>query len=172
MKASGLLLTGCLLLAVALVARADEPAEYRLKAAVLYNFARYTEWPPEVGPTLTLCILGRDPFGAAIDAMQGKPVGTRALVVRRVRSDDSLRSCHVLFIAQSAAANLAQAIEQIENSPVLTVADTPGAARQGVALNMVTTQGKIQFEANLAAARTAGLKLRSNLLQLATRVIR
>jgi hypothetical protein len=164
-------LTGCLLLAVALTARADESVEYRLKAAVLYNFARYTEWPHEAGPTLTLCILGRDPFGAAIDAMQGKLVGTRTLVVLRVPSDDALHSCHVLFIAQSAAHDLAHVIEQLENRPILTVADTPGAARQGVALNMVTTQDKVRFEANLAAARTAGLKLGANLLQLATLVI-
>ena len=175
MKSSGFylqsLLTGCLLLIAAFPVRPEEPAEYRLKAAVLYNFARYTEWPSETGPTLTLCILGKDPFGEAIDAMQGKPVGNRELVVRRVRDDDSLLGCHVLFIAQSAAATLPRVIGQLRNRPVLTVADTPGAGSQGVGLNMVTVQGKVRFEANLGAARAAGLQLSSNLLRLATQVI-
>ncbi|MEP7312782.1 MAG: YfiR family protein [Pseudomonadota bacterium] len=175
MNASGLwlrnLITGWVFFIAGLLAVAGEPAEYRLKAAVLYNFARYTEWPPDTGPTLTLCILGRDPFGPAIDAMQGKLVGTRELRTRRLRDGDSPLGCQVLFIARSAETLLPGVVELLRDRPTLIVADTPGAARQGAALNMITIQGKVRFEANLAAARAAGLQLGSNLLQLATLVI-
>jgi len=165
------LFAGCVLLIGGLAAHAEEPAEYRLKAAVLYNFARYTEWPPGTGPTLTLCILGQDPFGSALDAMRGKLVGTRELLPRRVHDGDSLLRCQIVFIAQSAADSLPGVIARLRSNPILTVADTPGAGRQGVVLNMITIQGKVRFEANLGAARTARLQLGSNLLQLATQVI-
>src|SRR3984957_16471831 len=79
-------------------ALSDDLPEYRLKAAFLYNFALFTEWPVDVGSTLNLCVYGRDPFGEEIDALQGKAVGERHLGVRRVPSVEALRACQVVFI--------------------------------------------------------------------------
>ena len=124
---------------------ADDLPEYRLKAAFLYNFALFTEWPAEVGATLHLCVFGPDPFGAELDGLQAKVVGERSLAVQRKVGIDGL--------------------------PVLTVADSAGAARQGVALNMSLVQHRISFEANLRAARAAKINLSSKLLRLATEVI-
>ena len=159
------------LLSLAPTAHADEPPEYRLKAAFVYNFALFTEWPVEVGATLNLCVLGADPFGKEIDALRGKAVGARSLAVQRKSARDSLDDCQIVFVSSSVITMLAQTLERLQGRPVLTLADSAGAAQGGVALNMAVTQNKVSFEANLVAARGAGLKLSSKLLRLATEVI-
>ena len=151
-------------------ARADELPEYRLKAAFLYNFALFTEWPADVGDTLHLCIDGEDPFGEEIDGLQGKAVGERTLAVLRKANGDSLRGCQIVFVATSAMPNLRHVLDELGDKPVLTVADSPDAARHGVALNMAVAKSKVTFEANLKAARDAHLNLSSKLLRLATEV--
>jgi hypothetical protein len=162
------------LLSFAPNALGEDMPEYRLKAAFLYNFVLFTEWPAEVGttlnPTLNLCILGQDPFGKEADGLQGKSVGGRSIAVQHKASSESLNGCQVVFIAPSAIHDLPRVLDRLHGSPVLTVADSPGAARQGVAINMTVVQNKITFEANLQAARAAKLTLSSKLLRLATEV--
>ncbi len=158
------------LLASGPTARAAELPEYRLKAAFLYNFVLYTEWPAEVGASLNVCIHGQDPFGADIDELNGKPAGARAISVQRKPLGASLAGCQVVFIAASAMPNVARVLDALRGQPVLTVADSPGAGRQGVMLNMAVAQEKIAFEADLRAARAARLDLSSKLLRLATEV--
>ena len=150
---------------------ADELPEYRLKAAFLYNFALFTEWPADVGNTLRLCVFGPDPFGAELDGLQGKAVGERSITVQRKTSLDGLKHCQIVFIAAAAAGQLPRVLEALDGQTVLTVADSAGATRQGSALNMAVSQNKISFEANLKAARAAKLNLSSKLLRLATEVI-
>jgi hypothetical protein len=150
---------------------ADDLPEYRLKAAFLYNFALFTEWPADVGNTLRLCVLGADPFGSELDGLQGKAVGERSITLQRKAGIEGLKGCQIVFIAPAAAGQLPRALEALEGQTVLTVADSPGAARQGVALNMAVVQNKVSFEANLRAARAAKVNLSSKLLRLATEVI-
>lgn len=151
-------------------ALADELPEYRLKAAFVYNFIAYTEWPAETGSTLHLCIQGADPFGKEIDGLQGKVVAGRTIALARKVAGESLKDCQVVFIASSVIDSLPRLLEGVRGQPVLTVADSPGAMRRGVVLNMNISQGKITFDANLQAARGARLKLSSKLLHLATEV--
>ena len=158
------------LLSLALPCRADELPEYRLKAAFLYNFALFTEWPADVGATLNLCIHGSNPFGHEIDGLEGKAAGARSIAVQRKGAGESLAGCQLVFIAPASIAQLPRVLEALRGRAVLTVADSPGAAHRGVALNMAVAQNKITFEANLHAARGAGLNLSSKLLRLATEV--
>ena len=164
----------CALVFFASTCRADEALltgnEKELKVAFLYNFALFTEWPSEVGNPLNLCILGADTFGKEISALQGKLVDGRSIAVLRKGANDSLRSCHLIYVGPQAIGNLSRVLDEIRDLPVLTVADTTGAARQGVALNMQESRNKISFEANLHAVRSARLKLSSKLLRLATEV--
>lgn len=146
----------------------EELSEYRLKAAFLYNFALYTEWPADVGSTLNICIYGDDPFGAEADALNGKKVGSRNIAVQRV-GKESLNGCQIVFVAQSAIAGSARVLESLRNSPVLTVADSPDSARKGVALNMAMGDAKISFEVNLKALGPR-LALSSKLLRLAREI--
>lgn len=149
---------------------AETLAEYQIKAAFLYNFLAFTEWPAEVGNTINLCVYGPDPFGENLDKMQGKSVGARSLAVRRVNSVDGLQGCQVVFITHPVIGNLRRVLDNLGDRPVLTVADSQDAALQGVALNMSMDQNKVTFEANLAAARANRLNLSSKLLRLATKV--
>ncbi len=164
-------LLSLLLLPMASRAGSDGLPEYRLKAAFLYNFALFTDWPSEVGNTLNLCIYGSDPFGSEIDGLEGKPVLKRRIAVHRPTRIESLKDCQVVFITGSAASSLPQVIASLHGAVVLTVADSPGAAEQGAALNMSVVMGRTTFEANLEAARSAKLVLSSKLLGLATRVL-
>ncbi|MFO1288818.1 MAG: YfiR family protein [Rubrivivax sp.] len=150
--------------------RANELPEYRLKAAFIYNFLVFAEWPPETGSTLNLCIHGKDPFGAEIDGLQGKVANGRTVAVQRKGAGESLKNCQAVFIAPSMIDGLARVLDSLRGLPVLTLADSPGAMHRGVALNMNVAQGKVTFEANLQAARAAGLGLSSKLLRLATEV--
>ena len=158
------------LLCCASSAVADTLAEYRIKAAFLVNFATFTEWPAEVGNTLNLCVYGPDPFGEDLDKFQNKNIGGRSLLVTRVNSVDKLGNCQIVFITRPVIDNLLRVLDNLSGKPVLTVADSPGAMRQGVILNMGTRESKVTFEANLAAARGNGLNLSSKLLSLASEV--
>jgi hypothetical protein len=162
---------GLALIAFTPTVLSDDLPEYRLKAAFLYNFALFTEWPASIGSTLNLCVYGRDPFGEEIDALQGKPVGDRRMVVRRVASVEGLTVCQVVFISDPSGDGISRVLSTLRGATVLTIADAPGAAKQGVALNMSVVQNKITFEANLTAVRAANLKLSSKLLSLATEVL-
>jgi hypothetical protein len=155
----------------ALPARAEQLPEYRLKAAFLYNFALLTEWPSNVGGTLHLCVQGADPFGTELDALEGRAVGDRSIVVQRRSIGDDLSGCQIVFIAPSAMGGLSLVLDELRGSKVLTVADSPDAVRRGVALGMTVAQNKVTFAANLLAAHGAGLNFSSKLLRLATEVI-
>ncbi len=151
-------------------ARATDLPEYRLKSAFIFNFIVYTEWPSSTANKLFLCIQGTDPFGAEVDGLNGKAAAGRTLTVLRKAVGESLADCDVVFVAASAMAPLPRTLDSLRRRPVLTLADSPGAMRQGVMLNMNMAGDKVSFEANLLAARSAGLNLSSKLLRLATEV--
>jgi hypothetical protein len=149
---------------------AAELTEYQLKAAFLYNFAVFTEWPAEVGNTLNLCILGPDPFGDEINELQGKAVGSRSLAIQRKSAGESAKGCQIVFISAPAHRSIQRVLDELRDQPVLTVAESLGAARLGITLNIAVAQNRITFEASQVAARSARLTLSSKLLRLATEV--
>jgi len=165
------LLAAAIVLTQTLPVAAAELPEYRLKAMFVYNFVLFTEWPEDVGGTLALCVVGSDPFGVEIDVLSGKQVGSRSIRVHRMGIGAPLKDCQIVFIAAPAIDVVAQILAELRGCQVLTIADSPGAARQGVALNLAVTANRVSFEANLRAARDAGLNLSSKLLRLATQVI-
>src|ERR1700722_13851026 len=136
---------GLALIAFAPAALSDDLPEYRLKTAFLYNFALFTEWPAQVGSTLNLCVYGRDPFGEEIDVLQGKPAGDRHIAIRRVTRVEGLAVCQLVFIADPSGDGISRVLSTLRGAAVLIIADTPGAAEQGVALNMNVVQSKIPF---------------------------
>ncbi|MEY4100116.1 MAG: hypothetical protein RL300_1287 [Pseudomonadota bacterium] len=151
-------------------ARGQELSEYQIKAGFLYNFAALTSWPVEVGGALNLCVYGRDPFGVELDALKGKMVGQRALVVQRKSVGESLKACQIVFFPVSEAVHISNQIMALQGQPTLTVAESPDAVRLGVMLGLRLSEGRVSFEANQGAARRAGLTLSSKLLRLATEV--
>lgn len=142
--------------------------EYQVKAAFLYNFARFVEWPAQAHRPgeLTLCIVGADPFGADINQVMGKVVGNDRWSVRRVTSD-MVTGCQLVFIGGAESSTLNKVLAGVRGRPVLTVTDSNGFAERGAVLNFYTEQNKIRFEINIDAARRSGLTISSQLLRLA-----
>jgi hypothetical protein len=155
---------------------AQTPTEYQVKAAFLYNFARFIEWPDRAfrdpGSPMTFCVQGEDPFGHDLDrALDSKTVGVRELTIKRFKGVQGLETCQVLFIGSSDEERVSQIVQTLKNSPVLTVGDMERFAKLGGIINFVTEKNKVRFEINLDAAERAGLKVSSKLLTVA-RVIR
>lgn len=171
-RSAGVALALCLASAVSLQAGAAQPGEYQVKATYLYNFITFTEWPATTGDTLRLCVYGADPFGAQLAALEGRKVGGRALSVARSVSADDLAACQVVFVSAEASGDLPRVLDQLRGQPVLTLADSPGAARAGVGINMRSDGDRVVFDVNLAAVREQGLNLSFRLLRLAAEVIK
>ncbi len=150
----------------------DNDKEYLLKAAFLYNFAKFIQWHdsafknPE-DPVL-LCLLNGEAFGNAIETIRDKEVSNkRKLSVRLCKSVKEVSGCHILFIASSESENLPSILSLTQTAPMLTVSDTEGFAQRGVMLNLVNIDNKIRFESNMNALNSMPFKLSSQLLKLA-----
>jgi hypothetical protein len=150
----------------------SQPTEYGVKAAYLFNFMRFTQWPPAFadGP-LRICVLGQDRFGPVLDTtVAGEAIDGRNVIALRISEPKEAPNCHILFISSSEDERLQEILLSIENLPVLTVSDAPHFVEQGGMIQFVLQQGKVRFEVNLAVCARAGLTLSSDLLKLATRV--
>lgn len=166
-----LLRAAALLLLLALPAAAQAP-EYDVKAAFLFNFAKFVEWPAgafagERAP-LTICVFGDDPFGRSLDAVvQGERVGERGLAVERPERIGDLDGCHVLFVSGSERERLPEVLARVEEEPVLTVGDADGFLRAGGIINFILEGSKVRFLINQEAAERSGLRISSKLMRLA-----
>lgn len=168
-----LLLAGLSLAVHGPLASAQESAgvsptsEYALKAAFLYNFALFTEWPKLPGEAFDFCILGPDPFGPALDALARKSLHGRSIRPRRLPDGNDAYSCHLLFIASSAQANWTRLAADLRQQPILTVAEASDGDGSSAMIRIVPDGNRLAFEINQSAAKTAGLVLSSKLLRLA-----
>jgi len=173
---------------------APSRGEYQVKAAFLFNFIKFVDWPKEKAADnnsiITIGIIGKDPFGDAFDPIEGRKVKNRKLVVKRFkgfqeltrsagkdtdrleREIQTLRKCHVLFVCSSEKKQLKQIFESVEGRGVLTVGDAGGFLKAGGVINFFISEGKVRFEINATVARQAKLKIRSQLLRLAKRTVK
>ena len=146
--------------------------EYQIKAAVLYNALKFVEWPAEVlseaSPTITICVLGEDPFGVALDSIRGKVIKGRTLEIRRLEGAQDPGGCQVLFISSSEKTRLAQIMQSLKDLRILTVSETKQFAELGGIINLTIEKNNIRFAINVDSAERAGLKVSSELLKLAT----
>jgi len=155
------------------VAQAEGPAsaEYLIKAAFLYNFAKFVEWPSEafkdnLSP-INLYILGSDPFGEALTSIRDKTVKGRRLSIKRVNTPEEISGCHILFVSASEKGDLKHVLSVLKNLAILTVSDVEKFAQRGGVINFIVVDNKIHFEINPDAAQQSGLKISSQLLKLA-----
>lgn len=149
----------------ALDAIAAAPGEYDVKAAYLYNFPKFIELPGT--DTLTLCIVGNDPFGKAINALQGSVTAGKRLVVKQVGSAEAIPECQILFISSSEEGKLESILKYARKKQILTIGDTPGYPQQGVIINFYLENNKVRIEINIDTAEQSKLKISSKLLNLA-----
>jgi len=147
---------------------AQPSREYLLKTAFVFNFARYTTWPPPSpdGP-FNLCILGQDDFGTAAQYLDGQHLRERNIDVLFHQVGDDLRGCQLVYVTQPLAGQLDTLLPQLHAERMLTVSDIPGFAARGGILGLKIVDNRIRFEANPLAAKRAGLRLSAQLLRLA-----
>ena len=155
-----------------LPASAQGPSEYQVKAAFLYNFAKFVEWPTGTsggdGDALVVCAMGEDPFEHALeDVVKGKSFNGKTFEVRYVSTIREARSCGVLFISSSERKRVGSILEGLKGASVLTVGDTPGDAKRGCIIDFLLEDNRVRFEINVKAANLANLKISAKLLSLA-----
>ena len=151
-------------------ALAQPALEYQVKAAFIYNFLAFTQWPESSEQAINLCLYGEDHFGQEIDKLQSKSVGTRPIKVLRSNDPGQLKQCQAVFFSQPVNDNLADILNGLSGKPILTLADHSNAISKGVIINMNLINEKIVFEINLGSARKSALDISSKLLQLAIKV--
>lgn len=149
------------------------PLEYQVKAAFLYNFAKFVDWPPEVfrdpDAAFVICVVDEEAFAQALEqAVLGKTVNGRAFQVRRLSGPDEAGSCQMLHLGAAASSRLTGPPKSLRGAPILTVGDDVGFARQGGIINFIIRDHRVGFEINPEAAGRAGLRISSKLLQLAS----
>jgi hypothetical protein len=144
--------------------------EYQVKAAFLYNFALFVEWPAGTFPTadapLIIGVLGEDPFGGDLVAtMKGEKAGSRSLVIRHHQRVEDIQQCHILFVSQSESARLEQIFASLKGRSILTVGEVEGFSSRGGMIRLVTESSKVRMRINVDAAKRAGLTISSKLLR-------
>lgn len=152
----------------------ENPAgmEYQIKAAFLFHFAQFVDWPArkftEPDSPLIIGIVGADPFGGLLEeAVQDKQILDHTVVVRHIDSMQELRKCHIIFVCRSEADRLAPILAEVRGDNVLTVGETDQFISRGGMINFVMVGDTVRFQINDSAARHAGLKISSKLSSLA-----
>ncbi|MBI4390128.1 MAG: YfiR family protein [Nitrospinae bacterium] len=149
----------------------ENPREYAIKAAFIYNFVKFVRWPESaIQPSgaLTLCVTGADPFGPLLEKLAEKSRATEnKLTVRRGIGPEDAAQCHIVFVGDPDGDRLERVLDAVKGKPVLTVGDAPEFAHKGVAINFFIQDNKVRFEINVGAARRSGLAVSSELLNLA-----
>lgn len=152
--------------------RAAEYTEYQIKAAFLFNFAKFVDWPAEVFPDtttpITIGIFGKDPFGGTLEEIvAGETVRGRRLALVRFRRVRDIRDCHILFVSASEERSIPQILDKVRGTSVLTVGEIENFARDGGIVNFVLRESRVRFQVNMDAADRARLRISSKLLKLA-----
>ena len=172
MRIRRLLITLLILLVTATSSVAVE-TEYQIKAAMLYNFAKFVEWPPDSfvsNNQITFCVVGKSPLNGPIQQLQGKQVKGRTVSIRQIARSIDVSGCQILFIPQSEYARMSVYLQQAKLYSILTVSDMEAFVLSGGMVGFYEDDGNVRFEINLEAAQKRHLQISSYLLNLARRV--
>jgi hypothetical protein len=146
--------------------------EYQVKAAFLYNFAKFVEWPSQTFLTskdpITVCVLGHNPFGNALEeVIHGKSIDGRSFAYRQVSDAESASACQILFVSSVEGKRFRSLCANLRPAGILTVGEAPGFAADGGVINFKLDGGHVRFEINVDAAEREQLHISSKLLSLA-----
>jgi hypothetical protein len=154
-----------------LYAQSASAPEYSVKAAFLYNFAKFVDWPggslPENSSVLNLCVMENSPLGMAVESVQGNTVKGRKIVVNYINKPRDTSSCQIIFVGSSDKKHMRTLLNSVSGKNVLTVGELEGFAKRGGIINFIIVDNKVSFEINVDAAKRAGLTISSQLLKLA-----
>jgi len=150
----------------------EQPTEYQIKAAFLFNFAKFVEWPPEAFPgtnsPIVIGVLGPNVFGDNLEKIiHDRRVNNRPFQFKNFTSPEEAAHCHILFISSSEKDNFKKILHALNRASVLTVSETEGFIQAGGMVNFTIEDSKIRFQISDEAAKKAGLRISSKLLSLA-----
>jgi hypothetical protein len=153
-------------------AQDSQPTEYQIKAAFIFNFAKFVEWPPAAfagaASPIVIGILGENPFHDDLErTIRNKTVDGHPLVIKELRSPAEATNCHILFISTSEKKRLPDILKGLKGNCVLTVGEMDHFTENGGMINIVLKEKKIRFQINNDEATKAGLKISSKLMSLA-----
>lgn len=168
-RISPLLITLFLILLPVASAQAQDSREYSVKAAYLYNFAKFIEWPKS-DKVLDICVLGDNPFGNSLRLLEKEKAGDRAIRVYNKTTRDTIGRCDMIFISKSSDA-LDDIFAYLRGKPVLTVGESDDFARTGGMIGFVMVHGRVKLEINSGAIAAAGLTVDPTLLEIAVNVV-
>lgn len=153
----------------ALTAFAGATREYEVKAAYVYNFARFTDWP-STGQlnAMTICVYGKDPFAGLLDdVVTGKTAHGVPMLVRRISPGETVESCQVLFLSSTVSnAQINTVLSRTEGRPILTIGESRSFAEHGGMLGLVVEEDHVRFDINITAIAAAHLRASSRLIEL------
>jgi hypothetical protein len=161
-----------LVLAMPVSIPAQAANEYAVKAAFLFNFTRFVDWPPssDSGP-FCIGIAGADPFGGALDeAVKGRSAGGHAIAIKHFKPGEESAACEIVFISGADAKKMRAALGRLQHAAVLTVGEGAGFCHSGGVIAFQVEDNKVRLEINPEAAQRARLQISSKLLSLATLV--
>jgi len=149
-----------------------ELPEYDLKAAFLFNFIQFVEWPEKAfaspNAPLVIGIYGSDPFGASLDRIiRGETIKGHRLTIKHFRRPEELKGCQVLFICKSETSRIEEAISLVRGSGILTVGDSDHFVARGGIIGFVMLDNNVRFQINPSTAHREELLISSKLLRLA-----
>jgi hypothetical protein len=149
-----------------------QPTEYQIKAAFIYNFARFVEWPAQAfadtNSPMIIGVLGENVFGDSLEqAINGKAIKGHPLQFKAFNSAEEATRCQVLFISTSEKNHLSKILARLQGTSVLTVSETDNFINDGGMINLVIVNDKVRFQINNDAAKKAGVIISSKLLRLA-----
>ncbi len=155
-------------------AQAPVADEYQVKAAFLFNFAKFVEWPTDAfkGPEdpIAICVLGQNPFGTALeDVVRNKTVASRGFVVREVSNAQQASKCQIVFVSASERKRFHSLLEEFKGRSILTVGEGDDFTANGGIINFKLKDAQVRIEIDASAAVRAGLRISSKLLSLAER---
>ncbi|HEX5362514.1 MAG TPA: YfiR family protein [Fluviicoccus sp.] len=147
------------------------PDESEIKAAFIYNFAKFVEWPADAfeaaDSAIDLCLSGHDSVEAELRQLEGREAQGRKLHVRSLSGGEDRAGCEILYLAGPDTPQQSALLQALGNDAVLTVADRRDFARQGGIISLFVEGSRVQFAVNLGPAQSRGLKFSARLLQLA-----
>ncbi len=153
-------------------------SEYRVKALFLYKMAHWIEWPksnlPESAKEIVIGVVGKDPFGKELDLIEKlKPIKKRKVTTRRFESVGQVKDCQIIFLSDSIGeADRTTLIESARKKGIVTVSERKGFCAQGGMFSLIIVKNKLTFTANPSAAKKADIKVSSQLLKLAHRIVK
>ena len=148
--------------------------EYQIKAAFLFSFTQFIEWPDNAydhsSAPFIIGILGEDPFGPVIDqTVAGEKVNGHPIIIERYATVKDMRKCHIIFISKKVT-NPEEVISALSNSKTLTVSDNSNFSKHGGMIMFMMQQNKTRFEINLSVAKASDIRISSKLLSVAQAV--